>query len=90
MCTTMTVQSDIIQLNSTMCLTSSTLWPIPLPRLPVFANIEPPDLLWKAAVDQSPGTRTGPPAAIYVGLTNRQSTSAVKLGVGLGGYSFST
>ena len=33
-----------VQLNSTMRLISGTLRSTPLPWLPVFSNIEPPDL----------------------------------------------
>lgn len=41
-----------VQLNSTMRLISGTLRPTPLPWLPVLANIEPPALRRKAAVDK--------------------------------------
>ena len=41
-----------VQLNSTMRLISGTLKPTPLPWLPVLANIEPPALRRKAAVDK--------------------------------------
>ena len=34
-----------------MRLTSGTLWPMPLPRLPLLSHIEPPALRRKAAVD---------------------------------------
>jgi hypothetical protein len=41
-----------VQLNSTMRLITGTLKPTPLPWLPVLANIEPPALRRKAAVDR--------------------------------------
>jgi len=41
-----------VQLNSTMRLITGTLKPTPLPWLPVLANIEPPALRRKAAVDK--------------------------------------
>jgi hypothetical protein len=41
-----------VQLNSAMRLITGTLKPTPLPWLPVLANIEPPDLRRKAAVDK--------------------------------------
>jgi len=41
-----------VQLNSTMCLISSTLSFTPLSWLPVLANIEPPALRRKAATDK--------------------------------------
>ena len=41
-----------VQLNSTMRLITGTVKPTPLPWLPVLANIEPPALRRKAAVDK--------------------------------------
>ena len=41
-----------VQLNSTMRLITGTLKPTPLPWLPVLANIEPPEIRRKAAVDK--------------------------------------
>jgi len=39
------------QLNKSMWLLSGTLWPRPLPWLPVLNHTEPPALRCKAAVD---------------------------------------
>ena len=47
-----------VRLNSTMRLISGTLRPTPLPWLPVLANIEPPALQRKAAVEKLPTKAT--------------------------------
>ena len=46
------------QLNNSMWLLSGTLWPTPLPWLPVLNHTEPPVLRCKAAVDGLVATAT--------------------------------